>query len=813
MIGSFVMIFASLIPSPLSKSHAVDLTQIDNSAKLTHKVGRTGRYDNPPPIQLLLEHSGMEDAASYQRRKNEWEEAQQSIEKRWSENSNAHLQLFVRQILYIAAITIAGILCGLALATALRGVFFLPLDWYSRRIKANLINLRKQSDWPGRRILESLRSITNAPIRREFLTLGLDTTIPLPEGYDSEKTASVTTVLQKVQDYLESIQENTLANKVSRAKKLFYRYSNFSQYRSVLSKVYYFAIPALFAVLFSLSIQAFLKSTQTASDFDHLHFMVISGALILSTPLIIYWVGQTIHLATWSIAKRSTTEIDDVLYLVLSWFVAGVAGLVIIYTSFHHIIGNWESFDNEGFDRAKASIRAIASPGHPDKSELWKTFLPSLDNSQVFFIRVFFVSWITGILILLLRLTCSRIFKRLAARTQQKHDDMAVEIIRLFGTFIIAAVGVGWIFVLFIGQYGEMFHLSGTAGEGNALMPYAILVAVLGAILGVGSKDLLENFFAGISLQIDKPFEPGERIVIDDGEVCEVKVVGMRSTHFYNITENSDMYIPNTELARKTVTNLSRPDRQYRRSLKFYIKDNDAETLILAESLMTLAAFTVEGVDISNILTNDMESADFHTDRKGIVAEYEKLQSRFDELTNALIRFQGKLESVNEIVERTCNTVSKILRTLNRSKSARWDPREGKPAFNDKILKKCENRDDENQFTKEIRADAARAHKACHAFYQLAMCFYTLGAAYSSVRPELEHLSLEILRAPTVRSSHKITDDGDTCWELELLVYAQLTEQSDEIINHLNIIISMFLNGFDLLPRDKYTVTETIDIK
>lgn len=81
------------------------------------------------------------------------------------------------------------------------------------------------------------------------------------------------------------------------------------------------------------------------------------------------------------------------------------------------------------------------------------------------------------------------------------------------------------------------------------------------------------------------------------------------------------------------------------------------------------------------------------------------------------------------------------------------------------------------------------------------MCFYTLGASYPAVRSDLEPLILEILRAPSVRSSHAISQDGSSAWKVELVVYAQLTEQSDEILHHLNLFNQRVLQAADLLAQ------------
>src|SRR6202011_5082446 len=118
---------------------------------------------------------------------------------------------------------------------------------------------------------------------------------------------------------------------------------------------------------------------------------------------------------------------------------------------------------------------------------------------------------------------------------------MAVELTNIFGTAILLAVGLGWVLLATLGGSGDS---AASDPGGNALLPFAILVAAAGTVMTIGSRDLLTNFFAGVSLRVDKPFDIHERVVLDNNAVCEVRSVGMRSTHFFNIIENTDVYVP-----------------------------------------------------------------------------------------------------------------------------------------------------------------------------------------------------------------------------------------------------------------------------
>lgn len=95
-------------------------------------------------------------------------------------------------------------------------------------------------------------------------------------------------------------------------------------------------------------------------------------------------------------------------------------------------------------------------------------------------------------------------------------------------------------------------------------LPITPLLASL-TVAGVGfsfaAKDTVENFFGSIAVILDRPFDIGDWVVIDEAEGI-VEEVGFRSTRirtFYN----SQITIPNANLVRTQVDNYGR--RRYRR--------------------------------------------------------------------------------------------------------------------------------------------------------------------------------------------------------------------------------------------------------
>ena len=88
-----------------------------------------------------------------------------------------------------------------------------------------------------------------------------------------------------------------------------------------------------------------------------------------------------------------------------------------------------------------------------------------------------------------------------------------------------------------------------------------IWVALGGAtfIVGFAVKDILANFFSGIALLIDTPFQFGDVLRLEDGSIGMLTRIGVRVTQIYLFDRHCDVYIPNSILQNQNITNLSRP--------------------------------------------------------------------------------------------------------------------------------------------------------------------------------------------------------------------------------------------------------------
>ena len=100
-----------------------------------------------------------------------------------------------------------------------------------------------------------------------------------------------------------------------------------------------------------------------------------------------------------------------------------------------------------------------------------------------------------------------------------------------------------------------------------------IWVALGGAtfVLGFALQDILANFFSGIVLLIDSPFQFGDILLLEDGSIGALRKIGIRVTQVYVFSNHSDVYIPNSVLQGQKITNLSRPTTFYAQSLSIQI--------------------------------------------------------------------------------------------------------------------------------------------------------------------------------------------------------------------------------------------------
>ena len=137
--------------------------------------------------------------------------------------------------------------------------------------------------------------------------------------------------------------------------------------------------------------------------------------------------------------------------------------------------------------------------------------------------------------------------QNLASRTETKVDDEFVPLVDRGVKVVLYLLGV-----LVILDHFEV-NITG-------------LITVLGVgslAIALAAQETLANMIGGFVIMIDRPFRTGDRLQLDDGKVCDVFQIGVRSTKF-RTRENTLIIVPNAELVKSTIHNLSYPEPETR---------------------------------------------------------------------------------------------------------------------------------------------------------------------------------------------------------------------------------------------------------
>jgi small-conductance mechanosensitive channel len=135
--------------------------------------------------------------------------------------------------------------------------------------------------------------------------------------------------------------------------------------------------------------------------------------------------------------------------------------------------------------------------------------------------------------------------------------------------------------------------------------PVGTLIATSGVfaiILGLALQSTLADVFSGIALNFSKPYEVGDWIVLSDGIEGRVVETNWRATHLLNAS-NDLVVLPNSNLAKAQLTNLSSPNRTHGVKLRVRVMPTMAPSgiaeimrtvLLSSNSIMLTPAPTVE---------------------------------------------------------------------------------------------------------------------------------------------------------------------------------------------------------------------------
>ena len=243
-------------------------------------------------------------------------------------------------------------------------------------------------------------------------------------------------------------------------------------------------------------------------------------------------------------------EIDSLAFIASSLLIAAV-GTVILYVLLFYLLRSiFRNFEN---DIPLVTLNVSNYPAlacfllitlkiafaSSNKTEIVKEIESLLTASLVIVISYWLIQLIDKVIIYYL--------KEYTQQTEVMWDDVLLPIIEAIAPVIIITISGG----LVLKSFGV--DLTG------------IWVTLGGAtfIIGFAVKDILANFFSGIVLLIDTPFQFGDVLRLEDGSLGMLKKIGVRVTQLYMFHSHCDIYIPNSTLQEQNITNLSRPTSYY----------------------------------------------------------------------------------------------------------------------------------------------------------------------------------------------------------------------------------------------------------
>ncbi|HBB33941.1 MAG TPA: mechanosensitive ion channel family protein [Cyanobacteria bacterium UBA8803] len=123
---------------------------------------------------------------------------------------------------------------------------------------------------------------------------------------------------------------------------------------------------------------------------------------------------------------------------------------------------------------------------------------------------------------------------------------------------------------------------------GVDLTGIGLAIGSITLVIGLAVKEILGDFFGGLVLLVDTPFQFGD-VISFNNQTAVIKNIGVRVTKLYLIDSHCEVYTPNSSLGNKDIINLSRPTPHFAYSINIGVRvdaDPVTATNILREILI-----------------------------------------------------------------------------------------------------------------------------------------------------------------------------------------------------------------------------------
>ncbi len=150
---------------------------------------------------------------------------------------------------------------------------------------------------------------------------------------------------------------------------------------------------------------------------------------------------------------------------------------------------------------------------------------------------------------------------------------------------IYEQLGVG---ILYIVLLGVIINVQG----GFDLTKFIATSAVASMILGLALQDTLGNIFAGLAINISKPYIPGDWIRLGDVE-GKISAIDWRSISV-ETSDGYQIFVPHNQISKMNIINYSRPTKEFLKVLYINISNRYKPSLVI--SLITEALKALPGI-------------------------------------------------------------------------------------------------------------------------------------------------------------------------------------------------------------------------
>ena len=149
--------------------------------------------------------------------------------------------------------------------------------------------------------------------------------------------------------------------------------------------------------------------------------------------------------------------------------------------------------------------------------------------------------WVRAGIILVVAIVVAMVVRRVVVRLVRRNDGggMVADLLGRLGAYLVVVIGL-------------VYALSAL---GVRIGPLLGALGIVGIALAFALKDILENFVAGIILQIRRPFRRGDQIVTDEHEGTVVEV-NARAV-LIDQPDGTRVIVPSSSLITKPIVNLT----------------------------------------------------------------------------------------------------------------------------------------------------------------------------------------------------------------------------------------------------------------